>query len=213
MSSIYYADQKAIDLDRCPVVYSRPFSEASLREDFEAASGSWSVTEDGWLTGLHRDNSGGMLYTRQSWPFDTLVEFDARAVPPCCNDLNFVLKTCGWDAEKGDAGRGYIAGLGGWWLNKAGIEKYPSCQPRCLTSLFPLETGRVYHIVAGAIEGHCFFFVDGQLVVEMTDPHPEDFSDCGKVGFGTYASHIQYRNLVVYKAAYTFRELSYTPEF
>ena len=123
MSSIYYADQKAIDLDRCPVVYSRPFSEASLREDFEAASGSWSVTEDGWLTGLHRDNSGGMLYTRQSWPFDTLVEFDARAVPPCCNDLNFVLKTCGWDAEKGDAGRGYIAGLGGWWLNKAGIRR------------------------------------------------------------------------------------------
>ena len=61
MSRIYYADQKAIDLDRCPVVYSRPFSEASLREDFEAASGSWSVTEDGWLTGSGSDGDRSWL--------------------------------------------------------------------------------------------------------------------------------------------------------
>ena len=212
MSRIIYADQKTIDLDLCPVVYDRPFAQKTLWEDFEAPSGTWTV-EDGWLTGLHRENSGGMLYSRKSWDFDLIMEFDARSVPPCGNDLNFVLKTSGWDAEHHDAGPGYIFGLGGWWLNKAGIEKYPSCNPRCLTELFPLEPGRVYHIIAGAIEGHCFFLVDGRLVMEMYDPAPEDLAGCGKFGFDVYAAHIQYKNLTVYQAQHQFRELSYMPEF
>lgn len=212
MEKILYIDQKKIDLSKCEVLYSRPFSEESLKEDFDAVSGNWSVDADGWLTGFHRDNSGGMLYSKASYG-DTIMEFDAYAVPPCGNDLNFVLRTEGWDFEKNDAGRGYIAGLGGWWLNKAGIEKYPSCMPRVLTSLFPLESGKIYRIVTGCMEGHCFIFADGQLIVEMTDPNYQDFADCGKIGFGTYASHIKYRNFTLYKPVSEYRELSYTPDF
>lgn len=213
MSRTFYIHQNAFDLDKCPVLYARPFTPASLEEDFEAASGSWKVDEAGWLTGIHRENSGGMLYSKMSWSGDVIMEFDARTVPPCCNDLNWVLKTCGWNETAGDAGRGYIMGLGGWWLNKSGMEKYPACQPCALTSCFPLRSGHVYHIVAGCAQGLCFFFADGQLVMEMQDPHPEDFADCGRIGFGAYASHNQYKNLTVYQGKFEPRELAYAPEF
>ena len=36
---------------------------------------------------------------------------------------------------------------------------------------------------------------------------------CGKVGFDTYASQIRYKNLRVYRAAYTERTLEYTTNF
>lgn len=154
-----------------------------------------------------------MLYTKQSWDFDLIMEFDAEAIPPCKNDLNFVIKTSGWDSVHHDAGPGYIFGLGGWWLDKAGIEKYPTCKPRCLTELYPLESGKLYHIIAGVIDGHCFFYANGKLVCEMYDPAPEDFVGSGKVGFDTYASQIRYKDLRVYRAAYTERILEYTPNF
>ena len=213
MKKILFADQKTIDLNQCEVLYNRPFSETSLQEDFEAASGHWYIDTDGWLTGIYRENGGGLIYSKKSYDCDTIMEFDAKTVPPCCNDLNFVFKTCGWDYAKNDADRGYIAGLGGWWADKTGIEKYPSCLPRALTPLFPLEAGKEYHIVAGSIDGHCFIFVDGQLIIEMTDPTPEDFADCGRIGFGTYASHIKYTNFTLYKAYYEYRELSYPSDF
>lgn len=212
MSRLVYCDQKMIDLDACEVVYDTPFTPESLEEDFEAPSGHWSV-KDGWLVGVHRENSGGMLYTKQSWDFDLIMEFDAEAIPPCKNDLNFVIKTSGWDSVHHDAGPGYIFGLGGWWLDKAGIEKYPTCKPRCLTELYPLESGKLYHIIAGVIDGHCFFYANGKLVCEMYDPAPEDFVGCGKIGFDTYASQIRYKDLRVYRAAYTERTLEYTANF
>lgn len=213
MDKVYYIDQKKIDLSKCEILYNRPFSKESLQEDFEQASGQWYMDTDGWLTGIHRDNSGGILYSNDNYDCDTIMEFDAKTVAPCDNDLNFVFKTCGWDYEKNDAGRGYIAGLGGWWTNKTGIEKYPSCMPRVLTPLFPLEAGKQYHIVAGSINGHCFIFVDSKLIIEMTDPSPEDFKDCGRIGFGTYASYVKYTNFTLYKAEYEQRDLSYEVKF
>lgn len=209
MDNIYLITEKKIDLSVCKVLYQRPFSQESITEDFDCCSGQWSVDEDGWLTGYHNENSGGMMYSKQEYPGDIIMEFDAKTVGPCDNDLNFVFKTCGWDDEKKDAGRGYIAGLGGWWLNRAGIEKYPECKLRVLTSLCPLESGKLYHIVAGCIQGHCFLFANSQLVIEMTDPEYDSLNDCNKFGFGTYASHIKYRNFVLYQAAYQVNELAY----
>lgn len=179
------------------ILYDRPFTPESLEADFEAASGEWRVEADGWLTGAIRRNGGGILYSRASYDGDMMLDFDAVAVPPCCNDLNFVWKTCGWDAETNDAGRGYIGGLGGWWLNRAGIEKYPACTPFAATGLCPLEAGRQYHITAGSVAGHCFLFVDGALVVEMRDPAPQTLADCGRFGLGTYASRIRFSHLIV----------------
>lgn len=197
---VLYLREKMIELDRCPVLYDKPFTAQSLQEDFEAASGKWFADDDHWLTGEIREDAGGMLYSRASYDCDMIFEFDAETVGGCSNDLNFVWKTCGWDAEKHDAGRGYIGGLGGWWLNKAGIEKYPECIPFAATPLYPLEAGKPYHIIAGGIDGHCFVFANGELLLEMIDSAPETLADCGRFGLGTYASCIRYRNLKVYRA-------------
>lgn len=213
MDNIFYCAEKKIDLQTCKILYNRPFTAVSLEEDFETASGSWSVDSQGWLTGLHRDNSGGILYSKKGYNCDVIMEFTARTVPPCCNDLNFVFRTCGWNYEKNDADRGYIGGLGGWWTNNVGLEKYPTCLPRALTPLFSLEAGKSYHIVTGSISGHCFIFVDGKLLLEMTDPAPEDFADCGRFGFGTYASHIQFRDFTLYRADFTPHSISYHTAF
>ena len=45
MSRLVYCDQKMIDLDACEVVYNTPFTLESLKEDFEAPSGHWSVKD------------------------------------------------------------------------------------------------------------------------------------------------------------------------
>ena len=189
---------KRIFPEKSLMLYDRPIDSHTL-EDFEVASGEWEASNDGWLTGQIRKNGGGILYSRQSYPGDIVLEFDAMAVPPCDNDLNFVWKASGWDYARNDAGKGFIGGLGGWWLNRAGIEKYPSCIPFVATGLCPLEAGRLIHIAAGSVENHAFIFADGRLVVELKDPAPELLDDCGRFGLGTYASRIQFANLKVYR--------------
>ena len=209
MNTIYHITGKKIDPARCEVLYNRPFTESSLFEDFDVASGSWYVDDRGGLTGRIGKNAGGMIYSKENYGCDVLMDFRAGTVPPCANDLNFVFRTSGWDAEKQDAGPGYIAGIGGWWVNKTGIEKYPSCRPTAMTPCFRLEAGREYHVFAGSVGGHCFLFVDGQLIIELFDPSPEDLEGCGKFGFGAYASHVRYRDLKVYRAEYEAHTLSY----
>ncbi|MEG1381145.1 MAG: hypothetical protein RSC73_02775 [Ruthenibacterium sp.] len=201
MKSILHCAEKTIDLNQCEILYDRPFSKSSLEEDFEAASGTWHVDETGWLVGLETKNAGGILYSNKNYQSDIILEFDAQTVPPCKNDINFVLSTIGWDYEKNDAGKGYIGGIGGWWNDNAGFEKYPACLPRALTPLFSVTAGQCYHITAGVLCGACFLFVDGQRILEMTDPAPLDFAGFGRFGLGTYASHVRFHALTVYKAA------------
>lgn len=187
-----YIMERKIDLARSPVLAEGPRSDAELEREWEYVNGTWHV-EDGWVTGRHTGNSGGILYSKRHFPGDVLIEFEGRTIPPCKNDLNFTWCAAGWDAAADDAGVSYIGGLGGWWEGKAGIEHYPECTVRAATPLLPIEAGRVYFIQAGSVAGHCFIFVDGRLVLEMFDPAPIDTRQCGKVGLGTYASQIQAR--------------------
>lgn len=115
---------KRIFPEKSLMLYDRPIDSHTL-EDFEVASGEWEASNDGWLTGQIRKNGGGILYSRQSYPGDIVLEFDAMAVPPCDNDLNFVWKASGWDYARNDAGKGFIGGLGGWWLNRPALRNIP----------------------------------------------------------------------------------------
>jgi hypothetical protein len=187
---------KELDLDASRVLYGRELTSQCMQEDFEAANGEWFVQE-GWLTGISRKNEGGMIYTLESYPGDTIMEFEGRTVPPCANDLNFTWNAEGWDAEKNDAGASYIGSLNGWWQSKLGLEKYPLCLVRSTTALFGFESGRVYHVVAGTIQGHCFIVVNGIAAIEVFDPEPLDTARYGRIGFGTYFSHVQVRNLKI----------------
>lgn len=208
---ILHIKQKQIDLDKSEILYRRPFDAQTLQEDFEVTGGYWE-TQDGWLIGETRRNGAGILYSRASYEGDILLDFVAEAVPPCSNDLNFAWKASGWNYEKDDADKGYIGGLGGWWLNRAGIEKYPGCVPFVSTGLCPLEGGRQYHVQTGSVGDHCFIYVDDALILEMIDPHPETLDGCGRFGLGTFASKIRFTDLTVYRPYVEATHFSYEDE-
>ena len=200
-NGVCYITGKKIDLNALELLYSAEFSESSDLDDFEVTGGDWRV-EDGWLIGSINEDRGGLIYSNRSFDCDVIIDFEAMAIPPCDNDLNFTWHADGWNYEKNDASRGYIAGLGGWWLNRAGIEKYPDFKLYCSTGSYPLKSGKIYRITAGSIEGHCFIYADGELIVEVTDPEYKTLLPYGRVGFGTYASAIKFRNLKVYRAGF-----------
>ncbi len=205
-------NSKNIDLSKSAILYEKVFSESSLKEDFDVTGGEWSVQGE-WLTGSCRENAGAIVYLKENFPYDILLDFEGRTIAPCQNDLNFTFRTEGWDFEKNDAGRGYIGGLAGWWDNKAGIEHYPQCVPWAGTSLFQLVPGRTYHIQTGVIDNHAFLFVDGELVVELFDPTAEELRDCNKVGLGAYCSQVQFRSLKVIQPNWEAINSSYVPNF
>ncbi|MEG2634422.1 MAG: hypothetical protein RSA97_07480, partial [Oscillospiraceae bacterium] len=112
-------------------------------------------------------------------------------------DIN-VMWNGSWNEDFDTRGVAYVAGLGGWWGGKAGIEKSPDYRLNVGTPLFDLVPGREYHIQAGSCAGHCFIIVDGRLIIEVTDPDPIDSSVHGKVGFEAFASQIAIREIKVY---------------
>lgn len=207
-----YISGTSIDDKGSKVLYELPFTEENLSRDWEVTGGEWSVG-DGALTGLYRENAGGLVYTKESYAGDILVEFYGRTLPPCANDLNFSWKTDGWDYSKNDAARGYIGGLGGWWSNKAGIERYPDCSPRVLTPLFPLEAGKTYFIQFGSVGSQSFIFADGKLIVELDDPGCGEIGDCGRVGLGTYCSHVQFSGFKIKRPLHTPYTQTYNASF
>lgn len=70
-----------VDPEKCTVLYDRPFTAASLEEDFEVKGGKWYV-EDGWLVGENRENSAAMVMSKGEYFGNVLIEFDAETVLP-----------------------------------------------------------------------------------------------------------------------------------
>lgn len=188
-----------------------PLDKPEDLEQFEIATGEWSI-EDGSLVGRYRENGGGCCFTKQSFPGDILIDFYGTMLPPCDNDLNFILKSEGWDYEKNDAARGFVGGLNGWYEHKAGIEKYPLCQTQALVS-FSAKSGQEYHIQAGYCQDTVFLIVDGQLILEMRDPNPEEFAPFGRVGLDAYCAQIRFRDLRIFRPVWKPITQSYTAKF
>ena len=203
---------KEIILDKSKILYDRPFSEQSINEDWEVATGEWWLEKD-WLTGRFYGNGGGYIYSKGNFQGDIMIDFFGRTVPPCENDLNFTWHTEGWDFMANDAGKGYIAGIQGWYAGKTGIEKYPECNIQATTGLLDFVAGETYHIQAGTIQNMCFIFINGRLAVELKDPMPFDMAMYGKVGIGTYCSYIQVKSFKVYGLFSEDTDLKYTPNF
>lgn len=190
------------------ILLELPLTQPGDLEHFEIASGNWFITPDG-LVGEYPQNGGGMLYSKLDAPGDIMMGFYGEMLAPSDHDLNFVFCSEGYNAPKQDAGAGYIGGINGWWTKKTGIEKYPSCTPSAQTPLFCAESGRKYHIQTGCVQGQCFLFVNGQLILEMLDPTPETLQNFGRFGFGAYCSRNRYSNLTVYQIAWEPYLLSY----
>jgi hypothetical protein len=203
--------RKRIDLDASPILYQRPLTEESFQEDWEVRSAQWRC-QDGSLWGTNPNAGPGVIFTKQGFPGNVLVEFTARTVLPSTHDID-VMWNMVWDDEKNQRGTSYVAGLQGWWNGNAGIEKSPEYKLIATTPCPWFEAGREYFIQAGSIDGHCFLFVDGIRRLEMLDPDPIDTQKYNRVGFEAYQSMIQVRNIVIRQITWCEDEQPYPIEF
>ena len=203
--------KKHVDLDSLETLYEMTFEEAALRREFDVRGGSWTL-EDGTLVGRNRENCPGMIISQQDFFGPVMLDFEARTIPPCTHDINWMWSGS-WDYETNTRALAYVVGLEGWWDGKVGFEKSPEYKLNCGTQLLKFEAGRYYHVQCGSICGHIFCVIDGALALEVMDPDPIDQSRYGKVGFEAYCSQIQIRKFSVKRLSYTQKETKYVPEF
>ncbi|MCE1197669.1 MAG: hypothetical protein LWW85_01765 [Marinilabiliales bacterium] len=203
--------KKRILLNQSAVLFDSPVTEHSLSTDWTLHHSEWQVKE-GWLEGINRGNWPGMAILRQDFPGNVLVEFEAQTVLPSLHDIN-VMWNGEWLEKEDRRGIAYVAGLQGWWSGKVGIEKSEQYKFMVGTPLFSFEPGKIYRIMAGSIDGHCFIFADGQLLMEAMDPDPLDNQKYAKVGFEAYCSHIRIRQITIRQIAWEAVEMKYEPEF
>jgi len=202
---------KRIIPENMEILYSKPFTETSIADDFDIRGGEW-YADDGWLTGRNPQNNGGMIISRAKYFGDVCLEFRARTVLPSTHDID-VMWNASWDFNTNTRGVAYVAGINGWWDGKVGVEKSPDYEFNAATGLFLFEPGRIYNIQCGSVKGHIFVIIDGVLALEVTDPSPIDTSKHGLVGFEAYASHIQFTDFKVKRATFTPIQKEYPPEF
>ena len=203
--------KKEVDVEGSKILFEEQFDNENFNANWKVYGGEWWI-EDGWLTGKNPKNCPGMIVSKEDYFGNVLIDFEARTVLPCTHDID-VMWNGSWDEEKNQRGIAYVAGLEGWWEGKVGIEKSPKYELIVATPLFDFEPGHTYHIQAGSIDGHCFVFVDGRLILEVTDPDPIDASKYGKVGFEAYSSFLQVKNLKVYSIKWNSVDMEYAPEF
>lgn len=207
----------AILLDQSPVVYDRPFSAASLAEDWEVKNADWRFEDGagdgrGAFLGRNPLAAPGCLLSRRPFPGDVLLDFYAQTVAPSTRDINVMWRTS-WNEATNTRGASYVTGLNGWWDGKIGIERSPEYALIAGTPCPWFEPGRPYHIQAGGIGGHCFIFVDGVLRLEMFDPDPIDPAVNNRIGFEAYQSIIRVWGLTVRELKWADRTMSYPAEF
>ena len=98
------------------VLYSKEFTEESIKNDFEIKGGKWYV-EDGWRYGKNQGNFPGMIVSKNDYFGNVLLEFDASTVLPCTHDIN-VMWHGSWREDTNTRHIAYVAGLDGWWDGK-----------------------------------------------------------------------------------------------
>ena len=194
---------KNINVAESELLLTADFSSETFNRDewIEINDASWEVNdntlEGKWIEGKNFNH--GQLFSKKTFKGDILMEFDAQTILPSDHDIIW------WwgvklNAEQSTWEHGYLGALGGWFTNKAGVEKLDGKDAyMALTPLFKLAAGRKYKIQCGMVDSTVFLFVDGQLIVEFIDPTPLVQETPGHIGFGLYQSQIKIGNLKVYK--------------
>ncbi|MBQ4517433.1 MAG: hypothetical protein II997_02480 [Clostridia bacterium] len=198
---------KRIISDQSPVALSS-LPDDNWQETWDAKGGSWGY-KDGYLIGSEPGNKGGILLSKQSFDNDVMLSFTAASVLPATRDVNAVYCTT-WDEDINYLKLAYISGIGGWYEDKCGIERFPEDGLRALNPLYHYEPGREVRITTGAIGGHNFLVVDEVLVQELIDPNP---IVGGRVGFSPYSTMLKIKDIEVREICWEERIQIYEPEF
>jgi hypothetical protein len=165
----------------------------------------WTVTGSSIIGGPDPDTQGQLFY-KTPYSGDMVMEFDAKLIAPSDHDLVWWYRT---SLTTQPWGRGYLAALGGWFRNRAGIESVTDFALSATSSSCPVLSDKWYHIVSGAVGNHHFIEVDNSVIFELTDPNPLPDSHVGHFGFGIYQSHVEYSNLTVYAPKWRSAEEKY----
>jgi len=180
------------------VLYKTSFDPGTLQRDFRPECGLWEQVEAG-LLGRSDVERAAACWHGDRFPGNVVLRFTASTVAPHARDI-----ICYWSAAGTIYGEGprdcYVAGLGGWWAGKHGIERYPEGGWIALGPGGTLVPGQRYEVMAGRLEGWQFLFLDGRLVVEALDPAPLDPARFDRVGLATWASCVLFHDLTVYRA-------------
>jgi hypothetical protein len=203
--------KKRIMFDSSPVLYDQPITMESLQTDWTIHKSEWRV-EDGWLQGKNSDNWPGRAIMKENFPGNVFIGFDASTILPSTHDINVMWKG-EWFTGEDHRGEEYVEGLEGWWIGKIDIKKSPDYKFMTGTPLLKLEQGKVYHIEAGSIDGHCIIFADGNLLLETMDPDPIDNQKHTKVGFEAYASTIHIKSITIQQVHCKPVDMNSDPEF
>lgn len=185
--------EKHVDLSNSEIL--KEFKSFITEDWIVVGKPKWEVAKTSIIGGPEKDTHGQIFY-KTSYPGDIVMEFDARLIAPSDHDIIWWYRT---SLESKPWGRGYLACLGGWYRNLAGIESVPDFALSIISDSCRIKSGQWYHIVSGAVGNHHFIEVDGAVVLELLDPNPLPDNHRGHFGFGVYQSHAEYRNLVVYK--------------
>lgn len=199
---------KRIFSDRSPVVLSS-LPDENWQEIWDPKGGTWYY-EAGYLIGSEPENKGGILLSKRRFEGDVMLSFTAASVLPATRDVNAIYCTT-WDDEINYLKLAYISGIGGWYEDKCGIERFPEDGLRALNPLYHYEPGREVRITTGAIAGHNFLIVDGQLVQELIDPSP--ILGGGHVGFSPYSTMLKIKDIEVREIVWEERIQKYDSEF
>ncbi len=183
--------------------------DENWQDVWDVKRGDWTC-KDGCLIGCNPENFGGILLSKDRFEGNVMMRFKMSTVLPATRDLNASFCTT-WDEETNYLKEGYVIGLNGWWENKSGIERYPMRDGMsCHTPLYYYEPGTEVEILTGAIDGHCFLFVDGVLIMELFDKKP---LYGGHVGFSPYSTCLKIRDIQVRQICWERRTQVYEPEF
>ena len=175
---------------------------------WDPKGGDWEC-KDGYLIGTENGNKGGLLFSKEYYEQNVMLSFTVATVLPATRDLNAVF-CAHWNEETDYLGDSYVIGLNGWYEHKSGIERNWGSNLYSTTSLYHYEPGTEVRICTGAIDGHCFLFVDDVLVSELFDPRP---LRGGYVGFSPYCTKLKIKDIEIREIYYEPYVQSYEPEF
>ncbi len=179
---------------------------------FEVKAGEWKM-ENGYLIGKEDGNKGGILYTKEIFDKPVMISFTAASVLPATRDVNAVF-CANWDDDINDLGDSYVCGVGGWYDNKAGLErnlKGNKLAFRAVTNSYSYVPGKEIRLTCGAINGHIFMVVDDELVAEHIEY--SDVLTSGHIGLSPFCTILKVKDIEVSEIYYETVNEHYDPEF
>lgn len=199
--------EKKIIMDKSKVLLDYKPDE-NWRDYWMQMDGTWEY-KDGYLIGTEPRNRGGILFSKERYEQNVMISFTGGTVLPATRDVNAIV-CAEWNNEINRMGNAYICGLNGWYENKCGIERNRYSNLYSTTTSFKYVPGTEVRMDFGAIDGHCFMFVDGQLVTELRDPNP---IKGGYVGFSPFSTRMKVKDIQIREIYWEPYEQSYEPEF